>query len=54
MLKTGEMLELLKMLKVLWGIDPPPPEKNLQTGEMLKHWEILKATDKKCLKLVKC
>ena len=22
-LKTGEMLKMLKMLEVLWGIDPP-------------------------------
>ena len=26
-LKTGEMLKMLKMLKVFWGIDPPPPPK---------------------------
>ena len=23
-LKTGEMLKMLKRLKVFWGIDPPP------------------------------
>ena len=33
MLKTGEMF---KMLKVFWGIEPPPPKKMLKTGEMLK------------------
>ena len=33
-LKIGEML---KMLKVLWGIDPPPTKnKLLKIGEMLK------------------
>ena len=35
-LKTGEMLKLLKMLKVFWGIDPPQPNKMLKTGEKLK------------------
>ena len=37
-LKTGETLKTLKMLKVFWGIDPPPPHQK----------------KKKCLKLGKC
>ena len=48
-LKTGEML---KMLKVLWGIDSPTPPKNkLQAGEMLK---MLKVSRNVFLSALKC
>ena len=40
-IKTGEMLKMLKMLKVFWEIDPPPLKKKmLKTGEMLKMLKV--------------
>ena len=54
-LKTGEMLKMLKMLKVFWGIDPPPPHQ-----KMSQNWGNVKNVKsfqnlflKKCLKLGK-
>ena len=32
-LKIGEMLKMLKMLKVFWGIDPPPPKNVPELGK---------------------
>ena len=53
-LKTGEMLKMLKMLKVFWGIDPPPTKKCPRTGQMLKMFKVFRICFlKKCLKLGK-
>ena len=37
MLKTGEML---KMLKVFWVLNPPPPKKKEVGGKTQKTWNI--------------
>ena len=42
---------MLKMLKVFWGIDPPPPhQKMLKAGEMLKMLKISRNIFLKVLK----